>query len=158
MAKTVALPRPTGEFRTLRGSVRDRTWSRFQLDDSDPSTAWRVVKFQIFPTNPTGANSCAGQLTTSPDVDISSVLWNFADTRVIACSATRDDGVFKLQDSFYALDPDNLIIEDLWIYSDADGDQTFANYLILLEQYYTSTWQTVFQRIRNMGQRTPNDP
>jgi len=86
------------------------------------------------------------------------MLWNFADMRLIACSATRDDGVYKLQDSFYAIDPDNLIVEDLWIYSDAEGDQTSSNYLILLEQYYTSTWQTVFQRIRNFGQTTPNQP
>jgi len=60
--------------------------------------------------------------------------------------------------SFTAIDPDNLIVEDLWIYSDAEGDQVRSNYLIILEQYYTSAWQQVFQRIRNMGQRTPNDP
>jgi len=158
MGKTVALPRKTGRFRTLRGSVQDRTWTRYLLDDQDSSTAWRIIKFQIFPTRPTGANSCAGQLTTSPDVDISTEVWNFADARVLAVSATRDDGVYKVMPSFTAIDPDNLIVEDLWIYSDAEGDQVRSNYLIILEQYYTSAWQQVFQRIRNMGQRTPNDP
>jgi len=157
MVKTVAVPRKTGRFRTLRGSVTDRVWNRFLLDDQDSATAWRVIKFQIFPTNPTGANSCAGQLTTSSSVDISGVLWNFADARVLACSATRDDGLYKVMPSFQVIDPDNLIVEDLWIYSDADGDQTHSNYLIILEQYYTSAWQQVFQRIRNMGQRTPSD-
>ncbi len=158
MVRTVGKPKPTGVYHTLRGTVADREWHRFQLDDADPRTAWRVTKFQIFPTNPTGANSVAGQLTTSSAIDLSNMLWNFADMRLIACSATRDDGVYKLQDSFYAIDPDNLIVEDLWIYSDAEGDQTSSNYLILLEQYYTSTWQTVFQRIRNFGQTTPNQP
>ena len=138
-----------GEY-TLRGSIDEEDAATnphtITLFDGRFDTGYRVVKFEI-------ANN--GGTTT----DVSAVLatepgltpigdWNFGDQREIGW-ARYHNWDYNLFNQISSLDPDNLVIEDLYVY----GTNSYrVNYLIVMEKYEFSDWNGALAMVRNRAQ------
>ncbi len=112
---------------------------RIRLFDGVFDTAYVVREFYVFSSNyATGtAPDVLGKLATSPNVpDTPSNFFDASDGREIAwggASASTDSG-FNAQPTS-VVDPENLVIEDLWFYARGTADTSKVNYLIVMDKY-----------------------
>ena len=54
------------------------------------------------------------------------------------------------------IDPDNFVVEDLWVYVRASGNQPI-NYLITMEKYDTTDARGALAMVRNNAQNVTGD-
>jgi len=138
---------------TIRGSLVDDTVKRLLLDDGKFNTGYVVESFLLYPERPNVANSeVYGCLATIPGTATSD--WNAGLNTQIGWSSTRTDGAFGVAAPFQALDPDNLIIQDLYLYAnDGTGSATAViNYLIKLVKYEFPEARGALAMVRNNSQ------
>ena len=139
-----------GELYTLRGSIEASDANlnplRLTLFDGKFDTGYKVVKFQIFNDGDT-TTDVQGVLATSDNIT-PIVDWDFGDNQQIAWSQIHwwDFNISSRQD---VVDPDNLIIEDLYLY--ATNNQR-VNYIIQMQKYDISDWQGALGMVRNRSQ------
>ena len=127
---------------------------KIQLFDGSFGTGYRISKFYVW-----GIGIDAGQdndtlgLLATEEID-GTVLFDASDNRQIAW-ATNKGHTFGDVDPLGGgiVDPENLIVEDLFLYG-FTGDQstTPMNYLIVMEKYDISEWQGALQLVRNSSQ------
>jgi len=147
-----------GEY-TIRG-MSNETQSesgsprRITLFDGRFDTAYRVVEFQIW--GATYASSthpdCVGKLGTTGDLEEQSIdFMNAGDNREIAWAGTA--GSTDSWNTVAAIiDPDNLIVEDLFVYVRNVSDAENINYLIKMEKYEIDEWRGALAMVRNNAQ------
>lgn len=139
---------------TIRGCASEnesealKSWgygNRISLFDGRFDTGYRVVEFYVFPQDFSSGSppDVLGKLATSGDCDITAnAFFNAADDREIAWSAGlgQTDGNTGVLGQG-VIDPDNLIVEDLYFYSRGATDTAQVNYLAVLEKYEFSEWR-----------------
>jgi hypothetical protein len=141
-----------GDLYTIKGSWDpDGGYHRIQLFDGRFDTGFRVVKFEHALTNPINSAEYKVVLGT---LDSITSTFNWGNNAEIAwgyggnnASAVAIQGFAN----FSFVDPDNMIIEDLFIV----GDNTSAdeiNYMITLEKYDLSEWRGALAMTRNKSQ------
>ena len=152
------LPRSRGHTYVMKGQIpADYTQHRITLFDGRFDTAFRVVQFIIAP------NAIANAATqdfvaklTSDELDYSQPagVWNWQDTRELGWASTRSFGVREVQSQYALVDPENLIIEDLWISATTNDDapDNLMNYMIVLEKYKITQGEGTITYIRNRSQ------
>jgi len=137
-----------GEY-TTRGRVDDQTVQRITLFDGRFDTGYRVVQFDVLPSDPTNsAGDCVGVLATESSA--ATEAWNLGDPRQIAWAATRG-GRAAPEDGVNVVDPDNFIVEDLFFIGTNDSGQDL-NYFIKMEKYDTTDWRGALAMVRNSAQ------
>ena len=138
-----------GEY-TIRGDNSDNAVNRLTLFDGSFRTGYKVVSFVLFPRNPSSGNSDVyGCLATEQAAATSD--WTAEDNRQIAWSSTNTAGGYALNEPFQVIDPDNLIVEDLFIYAN-DANNNPVNYQIVLHKYDITDWQGALAMVRNSSQ------
>jgi hypothetical protein len=111
------------------------------LMDGRFDTAYKVTAFKIWSSqvDATSAAGCVGKLSKNPDgVTAATNFFRADDGNQIAwaVSGHSADAGSAGQFGESILDPDNLIIEDLYVYARSAGDTTDPiNYLIEMEKY-----------------------
>ena len=136
---------------TMRGQLVPSTLNhRVTLFDGKFDTAFKIVKLEVCTINPTTSSAdCSFILSTEATVTGNN--WNWQDQTQVAwanyLSQGGDSGVYH--NSF--IDPDHLIIEDLFI-SAFVADGQLGNYMITLEKYDIADWQGAFAMVRNKSQ------
>ena len=138
-----------GEY-TIKGSVLAEDSAtvpkRITLFDGRFDTGYRITKFEIA-SKGNKTEDVQGVLATvdglTPVED-----WNFGDQRELAYGIWNfwDYNNISVQ-SF--IDPDNLVVEDLYLYS---TNSYRLNYIITLEKYDISDWQGALALVRNNAQ------
>ena len=78
---------------------------------------------------------------------------NFQDVTQIGW-AQIDTNNTKFADKA-VLDPEAMIIEDLYVTNRGSTDDTFCNYLIELEKYEFTAWDGAASMVRNQSQAGP---
>jgi len=129
---------------------------KIPLFDGTFTSAYRVVDFVVWGTTYTSsAPDVIGKLSKNPDGVTSQANFMRADDdNQIAWSGTDAfsdmwNGTNKI------IDPDNLIVEDLYVYArsnDASGSTTLVNYLIIMEKYEITDWQGALTMARDRAQ------
>ena len=139
-----------GEY-TVRGSVADGGIDRIKLFDGKFDTAYRVVEFVIFPQDVlASASDVAGVLMTE-DTGVPSPLWQADLNTQIAWSSVWVAGTAALTAPLAIIDPDNLIVEDLFIHvNNTSSDK--SNYFIRMEKYSITDWQGALAMVRSKAQ------
>jgi hypothetical protein len=137
-----------GEY-TVRGDTPDNGVKRITLFDGRFDTGYVVTSFHIFPRDPTsGSSDSYGCLATEEEAATSD--WVAADNRQIGWATSNMHGYGADQPSTL-LDPDNLIVEDLYVYgNDAAGNP--VNYIITMEKYEFTDWRGALAMVRNSAQ------
>ena len=117
---------------------------RIRLFDGQFDTAYVVKEFYAIPVDFTGGNEPDFVLTlaTSPNIEFDAA--NFcdpSDSRQIAWAGAAG-GAGSWNNQTFVVDPDNMIIEDLWIYgNNVATSDTELGYLIVLEKFEISEAQ-----------------
>ena len=142
---------------TTRGTLLSdgSTLNRIILDDGSFETGFRVVEFRIAPNDMdnTTARQFTAKLLTDPDTS-TGPNWNFDRNDEIGWALFAfDANNFATRDEYTLVDPDNMVIQDLYILcDDAIGASTNCNYFIRLEKYDITDWQGALAMVRNKSQ------
>lgn len=141
---------------TVRGQFDslDAAGHKIILFDGRFDTAYRVVKFWVMPQDPTdNLNDCVGVLGTESDMSIATT-WNWDDNREIAWASSNGSAGAAATPDGGLVDPDNLIVEDLYIYGryDNSGETDPINYMVIMEKYDINDYQGALAMVRNNSQ------
>ena len=115
------------------------------LFDGRFDTAYRVVDFRIWSTD-YGASSAPdviGKLSKNDDGNTGASDFMRADDDnqiAWAASAGATDAGLGFGEG-PILDPDNLIVEDLYVYGRTSNSDALVNYLVVMEKYEISEWK-----------------
>jgi hypothetical protein len=136
-----------GEY-TARGKIETRTTKRITLFDGRFDTGYRIISFQVLPSDPDDAAAdVVGVLATEEGA--ATVAWDLSDQRQIAWAGNKNDGYSST--AMNVVDPDNFIIEDLYFHG-KNAATTHLNYIITMEKYDTTDWMGALTMVRNSAQ------
>lgn len=130
---------------TLRGQVDVSETKRLIVDDGNLTSGHRVVEFHVFATNTTLGDDPAAILGLQANMGGN---WNAGDNRQIGWAAMKTSPSQDLQ-TFSLIDPEHLIIRDLYIYN---YTSVTANYLIVIEPVSLNDDEAVLQLIKERSQ------
>jgi hypothetical protein len=140
-----------GEY-TCRGSILEsETPHRIQLFDGRFDTALRVTSFVVTPEQlDDAAEDVSGKLLTIDSTEsIQRWYWGVNSEIAWAVCENRVASSPSLSQSW--IDPDNLIVEDLYFYAHSTSDAP-VNYMITFDKYEISDWQGALAMVRNRSQ------
>ena len=141
-----------GEYST-RGQMLESIEVRIDLFDGRFDTAYRVIDLRALSgdVGSSGDDGCVRLSTESiGPMPTSGDMIDFSDNRQIAWAAfSGQANGFDAAPS--VIDPDNLIVEDLYI-SGQHGGTDPINYIIFLEKYEITDWQGALAMVRNKSQ------
>jgi hypothetical protein len=133
---------------TIRGTLLAAEVKRIQLFDGQFDTGFVIKKFVIAPKDINDSEKIQCKLTTETHNHETSWFWN--RTSEIAW-ATWNTPTNSRSGQFSLIDPDAIIIEDLFI--DATGDTgEVVNYYIEMEKVKISEWKGALAMVRNSNQ------
>ena len=135
----------------LRGKIPDDETKKIYLDDGDNTTGYRILSFDIAPTNWALDPDCYGRVSTE---DITApqnpVNWDWSDTREKAWAALTSNGSGAVG-SYITKVVDDIIIEDLYISARTQTAQDM-NYMLILEKIKIASYQSALARVQNSSQ------
>jgi hypothetical protein len=145
-----------GEY-TAKGTLQSEDVSgapyRLILFDGRFDTGYRVTDFQVSgqDVDSTSVIGVAGKIMTVADGTAKE--WTWGDSTEIAWAQYQNDHNLAgtTGDAGSWIDPDNLVIEDLYVYLSENADG-ICNYMIKMEKYEFSDWRGALAMVRNRGQ------
>ena len=140
-----------GEY-TAKGTMASGVNERIILFDGRFDTAYRVTNFQVSPfdIDSTGIHGCIGKLSTISGAN--EKVWDWGDNTEVAWATFSWDSNSPTAGNMNCIvDPDNMVVEDLYLAADEDGGSCM-NYMITLEKYDISEWRGALAMVRNSAQ------
>lgn len=134
---------------TVRGKVAHGTTERITLFDGKFDTGYRVKEIHVLP-NTYSATADAAIICHTEDTSPGAP--DFADNTQIAWASMAYDVNFGSPGGLNIVDPDNMIIEDLFITGYNNDSTRETNYLVVMEKYEFSDWQGAATMVRNRSQ------
>jgi hypothetical protein len=134
---------------TCRGKIPTNTTERITLFDGRFDTVYKVVKFEISAVDGTAAADAYGKLTTE-SLGTGARAWNWDDMREVAW-ASANQITTGIRELYSNIDPENLIVEDLYVTVEDNNDGD-VNYMITLEKYTTSDSHGALAMVKNRAQ------
>ena len=152
---------------TVRGQISEAETEagnpqRIRLFDGRFDSGYHVKEFYIWGAtiNSSTTSDVSGKLATTDNLPSgASNFMNASDVREIAWAGTTGatDVVFN-NNPGSIIDPDNFIVEDLFVYARTAGtDSVPINYMIVLEKYDTTTSRGALAMVRNNAQNVEGD-
>ena len=142
-----------GEY-TCRGTILEGQEERIILFDGSWETGFKVKSFDIWSSSiGSSGNDCAARLSTDEigPMPTSGDMMNAADNRQIAWAAVQA-GTNGFGPLASIVDPDNMIIQDMYISGQHGGSSQEINYLITMEKYDITDWEGAYAMVRNRSQ------
>lgn len=139
-----------GQPYTIRGMLDvNETNRRIQLFDGRFDTAFRVESFSVMANNPLLTHEFFVVVSTDELAVVNQC--DFADNAQIAWATwNAPSGYTPSHVNF--IDPDNLVVEDLYLTNLGSTDATFINYIITMQKYEISEWKGALSMVRNRSQ------
>ena len=148
---------------TARGIVTESETAagnpqKIPLFDGSFTTGYRVVEFYIWPSSFGGSSEpdVIGKLSKNDDGvgNSGNDFWRADDGNQIAWSGAAGSTDTLNAPVFTVIDPDNLIVEDLFVYArGASATTTRAiNYLVVMEKYEIDDWKGALAMARDRAQ------
>lgn len=137
--------------RTLRGQFIEGETKRLILDDGRLNHGYKVVSFVIAGDTSTSAGDAYATLSLDFDAPLA---WDWGDNRQIGWASTNVSATSGADAPFTVLDPDHVVIMDLWIQGTVAGagGSTPINYLIELEPVELTNDQAILSLIKERSQ------
>jgi hypothetical protein len=142
---------------TARGTLSETdAVQRINLFDGRFDTGYKVVDFRIWGGDFQGSSQpdVIGKLATEPGLErTTATFMRAADNREIAwaASAGSTDGGLGFAEAG-VIDPDNIIVEDLYVYVRGATNTSPVNYMVVMEKYDISLNVGAYSMVRNSGQ------
>jgi len=136
---------------TLRGQFTEGETKRLIIDDGRLTHAMKVISFVIAGEPSSSGHDAFATLSLESSGGLT---WNWGDNRQIAWAATNFTGTGSADAPFTVIDPDHLVIQDLYIQGSVGsaGGTDVINYLIELEAVEISNDQSILQMIKERSQ------
>jgi len=133
--------------RTLRGVLEDTTVRQLVVDDGRLNHGLKIKEFHVW-VNGASADGVYAILGTQYDMV---PFGDASDNRQIAWAGNAwSTGTGLTSTSFSVVDPDHIVIQDLYIQRVNPADN--CNYLIVLEPIGLNNDQTILQLIKERSQ------
>ena len=149
-----------GEY-TARGIITEDDTAagkpqQIPLFDGSFKTAYRVIKFDIWAATYSNSSNpdCLGKLSKNDDGVTSAVNFFRADdeNQIAWAGNIGSSDLFQIQQTGI-VDPDNLVVEDLYVYARIAGDSAQpVNYMVIMEKYEITDWQGALAMARDRAQ------
>ncbi len=132
--------------RTLRGRVAAQETKRLIVDDGLFNHGMRVKEFHVWATSQSSGEdpNCILGLDSDMNGD-----WDASDNRQIGWAAQSTSSGSRIM-QFNLIDPDHVVIQDLYIYNRSDTEP--ANYMVILEPMMLTDDQAILQLIKERSQ------
>ncbi len=139
------------KIHTLRGQFIEGQVKRLIVDDGRLTHAMKVTKFIATADVGTSGNDTQAVLGYNDDLPAA---WDWGDNRQIAWCSTRIADVSGAQPSFSLIDPNHLIIRDLYIAGvvGTSGGNSVINYYVEMEAVDISEDQSIMALIKERSQ------
>ena len=137
---------------TARGNMQSGTIERILLFDGRFDTGYVITKFMILINDPDNSGvDCYGILGTREDTI--GTVWNLSHQDQIGWASMDAAGaaVGPTAFPFHLIDRDNLVVEDLFIYGEANN-VTDLNYYIEMDKYQFNDAKGALTMVRNKQQ------
>ena len=131
---------------TLRGRLDARTNKRLIVDDGRFTSSMVVKEFYVWAKSVSSSEDPECFLSKQP---LTENAFDASDGRQIAWASQTTSATSRVM-NFSVVDPEHVIIQDLYIRNIADTEQ--ANYLIVLEEQNLTEDQAVLQLIKEVSQ------
>lgn len=142
-----------GDKYTMRGSLAVNVGNiEVQLFDGRFDTAYRIETLQIIAGTPTEGNEFTLIVSTEPQADITT--FDFSDQTQVAWATFYTPIAVRWGETMI-VDPNNLIVQDLFLSLRGSADDTFCNYIMTLQKYEISEWKGALTMVRNRSQGSP---
>jgi len=136
-------------IKILRGLIPNDETIRIHLFDGTNTTGYRILSFDIAPSNWAVDPDCYGVVSTQ-NLGIDARNWNWGETREKAWAA-RDQNAAGSVGSYFSRSVDDVLIEDLYIAThSATGQGT--NYLLVMEKVDIAPYESALARVQNKAQ------
>lgn len=142
-----------GEY-TVRGVMDESTVVRLQLFDGKFTTGYRVTDFKVVSSSVASSSyNTAAKLSTEDvgSMPTSGTMINMEDSREIAWAFSNGatNGSSYIES---IVDPDNMVIEDLYISGQNGGSSVSICYIVTMEKYSFSEWMGALSMVQNRSQ------
>lgn len=139
------------KVRTLRGKVpTNQGVRRLIMDDGNPTHAYKVVDFRILSIDPSNsAGDCFGTLALDED---GARTWDLGDNRQIGWAGQTMIGSAAPDATMHVIDPDHIVVRDLYVFGFGTGAEPGYQYLVTLEQVDITMDQAVLALIKERSQ------
>jgi len=141
-----------GEPITMRGNTAYNTIHRITLFDGRFDTGFRMTDFKIAPVSPTGGVEIVCKVSTAEPSSFTGAYWYWDHNEEIAWAGWGvPNAVYS--GFFDNIDPENMIIEDLFLQAySTTGEAGPVNYEITLQKYDITDWEGALAMVRNQSQ------
>tara|TARA_Y100000004_G_scaffold132548_1_gene149661 strand:+ start:485 stop:934 length:450 start_codon:yes stop_codon:yes gene_type:complete len=139
----------------IRGKVAEGSGNtkRLQLFDGRFDTAYKVTKLVIAGIRADDTSSDCVAVLMTEDTGRNADFWDWSDNREIGWASTDHRTADGVLESFSLVDPDNLVIEDLFItVNNRSSSNPIVNYYIEMQKYDISEYQGALSMVRNRSQ------
>lgn len=135
---------------TMKGQIAVNEGNiRLNLFDGRFDTGHRIEKFEIVASTPLESVEFQMILSTEELTDITS--FQYADNTQFGWAIWGAPLSTRFS-QWSQIDPDNLVIEDLFLSCRGGTDDTFVNYMITMQKYKVSDWTGALAMVRNRSQ------
>ena len=137
--------------RTLRGRLDElNAVKQLIVDDGRLNHGYRVVSFIILSTDPTAATAdSVGTLALSED---GARKWDLSDSRQIAWAGQTMTSSSSPADYVSLIDPEHIVIQDLWVWGTGTSAHPGYQYFIELEAVDLNDEETIMTMIKERSQ------
>lgn len=137
--------------RTLRGQVQEGAVKRLIVDDGRLNHGYKVIRFVVSGRPFSSSQDCYATLSLDFDAPLD---WNWGDNRQIGWASTDLAGTAAAVSPFTVLDPDHIVIMDLYIQGQVSGSggTDVINYLIELEPVELTNDEAILSLIKERSQ------
>jgi len=132
---------------TLRASVLSRSTARFQLDNGDFNSGFRVIRMDLWQAGGTAISDVILH-TNDQNTAVTLVFPSFENNRQIAWgSVARDTAGYTKN---IVIDPNHVIVNDLYCTNNDSG--TNVEVMIILEKIEISDSENILYQIKERAQ------
>lgn len=144
-----------GPLLTMRGQIIQGTnGEKLNIWDGLYTTGYVIEKFIITAQDPTNTNELLAKLHTSKTTGSISQ-WNWNDVQEIAWAAWGTPNPAYVPQELNFVDPDNLVIENLYLSTYSTGESEQLNYMIQMQKYSFPSWEGAGALVTNLSQAGP---
>tara|TARA_Y100001951_G_scaffold101874_1_gene107566 strand:- start:588 stop:1034 length:447 start_codon:yes stop_codon:yes gene_type:complete len=137
-----------------RGRFLESEVEQIKLFDGKYTTGYKVVRFDIWSSDiSSSSNDCAAMLSTDDlgAMPSSGNMMDAANNEQIAwASVQAGTAGFGPMESI--IDPDNMVVQDLFLSGQHAGSSKDINYLIVMEKYEFPNWHGAALMVKNKSQ------
>jgi hypothetical protein len=138
-----------GNIYTLRGKGLAGTIERILLFDGRFDTAYKLIKVEIANTDPFAGEEISIKVKTEEGT--AGTTWNWAVNTQIGWAQANTPTNSRFGYKEY-VDPDNLIVEDVFIDFGSGTVGAEINYMLTFQKYDITDWEGALALVRNSSQ------